>query len=100
MVKITSEMFERFRACSKERSHDERRTCELVVANEMGISSTLIKQMTKENLITRQNLWDFLQTHKNESKDDFGGWLIGQEVTRTDNVIMAVDLWNDVVEGK
>jgi len=65
------------------------------------ISETLLKQMTtRENLITRQDLWDFIQEHKMRTKDEFGGWLIGQEVRRTNKIIMAIDLWNDAVEQK
>ena len=64
------------------------------------IPRSLREQMTKENLITREDLWRFIQEHKDKTKDEFGGWLIGQEVIRTDKMIMAVDLWNDVVQQK
>jgi len=66
----------------------------------LTISETLKKQMIKENLIKRQDLWDFIQAHKDESKNVFGGWLLGQEVVRTDKIIMAVDLWDDMVYQK
>ena len=66
----------------------------------MKVARSLLKQMTKENLITRQELWDFIQEHKNKPKDEFGGWLIGQEIRRTDKMIMAIDLWNEAVHQK
>lgn len=66
----------------------------------MFISRSLLKQMTKENRITREDLWRFLQEHKDKTKDEFGGWLIGQEVVRTDKMVMAIDLWNDAVTEK
>lgn len=67
---------------------------------ELGISHALIEQMTKENQITRQDMWDHVQRHKDKTKDEFGGWLVGQEIKRTDKTIMAVDLWNDIVKRK
>jgi len=67
----------------------------------MMISRSLLKQMIKENEITREDLWRFIQAHKDETKDEFGGWLIVQEVAeRTDKLIMAIDLWNDAVYEK
>jgi len=54
--------------------------------------------MIKKNLITRQNLWDFIQEHRNKPKDEFGGWLLGQEIDRKDKIIMAIDLWNDSIK--
>ena len=66
----------------------------------MTISSSLLKQMIKENLITREDLWQFIQVHKDKTKDEFGSWLLGQEVRRTDKMIMAIDLWNDMVQQK
>ena len=56
--------------------------------------------MTKDNRILREDLWRFLQEHKDKTKDEFGGWLIVQEVRRTDKIIMAIDLWNDSVNEK
>lgn len=64
------------------------------------ISRSLREQMTWENLIKRIDLWNFIQDHKEQAKDEFGGWLIGQEVRRTDKMIMAVDLWNEMIEQK
>lgn len=66
----------------------------------MFISRSLFKQMGKDNRITREDLWRFIQEHKDKAKSEFGGWLIGQEVTRTDKMIMAVDLWNEAVTEK
>ena len=55
--------------------------------------------MKKKNAkITRQDLWDFIQEHKNKEKDEFGGWLINQEINRTDKQIMAIDNWNETIE--
>jgi len=62
------------------------------------ISRSLRQQMTMENLIKRIDVWDFIQQHKEQTKDEFGGWLIGQEVRRTDKMIMAIDLWNEMVQ--
>jgi len=64
------------------------------------ISQSLRKQMTEENLIKRIDLWNFIQDHKGKTMDEFGGWLIGQEVRRTDKMIMAIDLWNEMTEQK
>jgi len=64
----------------------------------MKIPRSLQKEMTKENLIIRQDLWDFIQEHKDKTKDEFGGWLLGQEIRRTDKIIRAVDLWNEVAK--
>ena len=64
------------------------------------ISKSLREQMTAENLIRRRDLWNFIEEHKDQTKDQFGGWLILQEVRRTDKMIMAVDLWNDMVYQK
>jgi len=66
----------------------------------MIIPRSLFKQMTKDNRILREDLWRFLQEHKDKTKDEFGGWLIVQEVRRTDKIIMAIDLWNDSVNEK
>lgn len=66
----------------------------------MFISRSLLKQMVKENRITREDLWRFIQAHKDKTKDEFGGWLIGEEVVRTDKMVMAIDLWNDAVTEK
>lgn len=63
-------------------------------------SRSLLKQMTKDNLIIRIDLWNFIQEHKGKTKDEFGGWLINQEVNRTDKIIMAIDLWNETVGNK
>ena len=64
------------------------------------VPRSLREQMTEENLIKRIDLWNFVQAHKGRPKDEFGGWLLGQEIRRTDKIIMAVDLWNDVVGQK
>ena len=66
----------------------------------MMIPRSLFKQMTKDNRILREDLWRFLQEHKDKTKDEFGGWLIGQELKRTDKIIMAIDLWNDSITEK
>jgi hypothetical protein len=64
------------------------------------IPRSLQKQMIKRNIITRQDLWDFIQAHKTKSKERFGGWLLSQEINRRDKMIMAIDLWNDMINQK
>ena len=64
------------------------------------ISRSLREQMTEENLIKRIDLWNFIQDHKERTRDEFGGWLLMQEIRRTDKMIMAIDLWNDMVQQK
>ena len=64
------------------------------------ISQSLREQMTRGNLIKRIDLWNFIQDHKGKTRDEFGGWLVSQEVRRTEKMIMAVDLWNEMIEQK
>jgi hypothetical protein len=102
VVRITKELFKKFDECAKIKDPKERRLCEYQVgAREMKLDPELIKKhMNEKGIIKRIDLWNFIQEHKDKTKDEFGGWLIGQEIEATSKIIMAIDLWNEVISDR
>lgn len=49
--------------------------------------------------IRRIELWKFVQSLKDKTPDEFGGWLIAQEIEAKSKIVRAIDLWNYTVEG-
>lgn len=49
--------------------------------------------MSKEH-ITNGDIWQFIQTHKNKTQDEFGSWLIAQSARITDKIVKAICAWN------
>lgn len=56
------------------------------------------KELEPSSGIRRVELWKFVQGLKNLTPDEFGGWLIGQEIHPKSKIIRAIDLWNNTVE--
>jgi hypothetical protein len=101
VVRITEELFKKFDECAKIKDPEKRELCENRIGiREMKLSPDLIKKMNEKNIIKRIDLWNFIQEHKDKTKDEFGGWLIGQEIESTSKIIMAIDLWNKVISDR
>ncbi|MBW2561189.1 MAG: hypothetical protein JRE40_10110 [Deltaproteobacteria bacterium] len=57
------------------------------------------EKLKPASTIRRIELWKFIQTLKDKSPDEFGGWLWVQEVRPASKIVRAIDLWNYTVEG-
>lgn len=53
----------------------------------------------KEEGITPQDLWDFIQAHKDKTKGEFGGFTLGQKFRPSDKIMKAVLFWNEHKTG-
>lgn len=50
--------------------------------------------------ITHEELWEFVQEHKNKTKDQFGSWLIGQSYNSRSKVMKAILEYNEKLVGE
>ena len=47
--------------------------------------------------IKNQDLWDFIQEHKNKTQEEFAGWLIGQQSLKESKIHKAITKYNNLV---
>lgn len=55
--------------------------------------------MSKKKGITPRDVWDFIQSHKSETKEEFGGFMLGQSCRSSDKIVKAVLFWNEHKTG-
>ncbi len=55
----------------------------------------MTKEKPKTNKITYDEIWDFIQTHKNKTKAQFGNWTIEQTFRLTDKIFKAIVRYNN-----
>lgn len=48
--------------------------------------------------ILNEDVWNFIQTHKNDKRDGFGEWLFNQSFKPTDKVVIAITEYNTCKE--
>jgi hypothetical protein len=51
--------------------------------------------MSERNEITHEDIWNFVQEHKNKTKKQFGGWLLGQTFNPSGSIIKALLEYNE-----
>jgi len=54
----------------------------------------------KEEGITPLDIWDFIQKHKDETKEEFGSWILGQHYRTTDKIMKAITEYNEKKKRK
>ena len=48
-------------------------------------------------MIKNKDLWEFVQEHKEKTADEFGRWLISQQVLRTSIIHKAITYYNNQI---